>query len=295
MQNQILIIVKSQYPRLLFQHQHIISALKPHPDAGLRVQVPVPSVSLDNKLNDLFEMPKASRVNKRSSKSLQRCSQISKNQMLPTRLLSVGRTNSEIRLLETNGKTGRYACLSHCWGSIIGSAEILRTTRGNYSDHIRTIPWSRIPRTFRDAIKVTRALGIQYIWIDSVCIIQNSSDDWEKEAANMHSVYENSYLTIGATSAPGPNGGLYLRNQSKIFQQSGTASSGAQFAVIGRKVCLHSNGRDSRFFKDDRRPLMGRAWILQERLLSPRFLHFSSEELIWECKGAVLCECGEFC
>lgn len=159
---------------------------------------------------------------------------------------------------------------------------------------MKSIPWSRIPRTFRDAIKVTRALGIAHVWIDSVCIIQDDKGDWEREAANMHSIYENSHITIGATSAPGPNGGLYLRKHNSIFQESGRTSLGAQFAVIGRKVCLHPNGRDNRFFfRDDRRPLMGRAWILQERLLSPRFLHFTSDEMIWECKGDISCECGE--
>ena len=193
----------------------------------------------------------------------------------------------------TKGDLGKYVCLSHCWGSA-GSKGMLRTTRDNFLELIQHIPWSRIPRTFRDAINVTRALGIEYIWIDSICIVQDDLKDWESQAAKMHKIYENSHVTIGATSASGPNGGLFLRQSSGAFQETGITASGAHFSMVGHKIWRHPMHYHAEDLPQGRSwPLLGRAWVFQERLLSPRFLHFTKNELIWECNKESLCECGD--
>lgn len=226
----------------------------------------------------------------------------SEDRKLPSRLVHLGIDDSEIRIVETrdNSSVGRYACLSHCWGRP-ELMETFKTTSQNYSNRLQSIPSSQIPRTFGEAFTVTRALGIGYIWIDSICIIQDDLADWTTEAANMHLIYENSHITIGATSSHGPDGGLNLDHSTDIFRQSGTASSGATFSVMGRVHPRHPNDRLLEPHSPDRsinghctyqRPLMYRAWALQERLLSPRFLHFTSQEMIWECKTDILCECG---
>jgi hypothetical protein len=94
---------------------------------------------------------------------------------LPTRLLHLGRSNSDIKLWETPvDARGEYASLSHCWGS----NQLIKTEILNIESFKNVIPWSSIPRTFRDAINFTRALNLQFLWIDSLCIIQDDIIDY---------------------------------------------------------------------------------------------------------------------
>lgn len=109
------------------------------------------------------------------------------------------------RLYVTKGEKESYICLSHCWGDF----QPIRTTTTNIEDHKKSIPWQFLPQTFQDAIDLTRFLSIRYLWIDSLCIIQDDRDDWAKESAAMASVYGNSYLTISATAAANCSKGLY--------------------------------------------------------------------------------------
>lgn len=74
------------------------------------------------------------------------------------------------------------------------------------------IPWDKLPSTFQDAITVTRRLGIAYIWIDSLCIVQDDAQDWEREAAKMALIFESAYLTIAATAAPNGTVCVPLKN-----------------------------------------------------------------------------------
>lgn len=97
-------------------------------------------------------------------------------------------------LCDTNGELRDYIALSHCWQPLV-------TTKENISSLKACIPWAELPKTFRDAITVTRGLGIGYIWIASLCIIQDDAQDWEREAAKTARIYEYSYITIAATAA----------------------------------------------------------------------------------------------
>ena len=103
----------------------------------------------------------------------------------------------------------RYVALSHCWGTATPFASF-RTTRVNEARHLHEISISDLPCTFQDAIRVTSALGIRYLWIDSLCIVQDDKKDWAVEAAKMAHIYRGSYLTIAATSAANGDGGLFL-------------------------------------------------------------------------------------
>lgn len=95
---------------------------------------------------------------------------------LPKRVLKLDR--SIVRLCDSPGKRGRYAALSHCWGNF----PILTTTRSNFRAHERGIDWRYLGKTFQDAITLTRSLDIQYIWIDCLCIIQDSKSDWKAQS-----------------------------------------------------------------------------------------------------------------
>jgi Heterokaryon incompatibility protein (HET) len=213
---------------------------------------------------------------------------VPRDSKLPSRVLDIGTTSDRIRLFETNGLVGRYACLSHCWGG----KQILRTTKDNVKSHLVSIPWNDIPRTFQDAIIFVWQLGLQYLWIDSLCIIQDDIDDWVRESAAMCDIFENSWLTIAATSASDAQTGLYLRDRNEFFDVCNTTSTGAEYRVLACRSYSHPQHTEQ-WFENDHWPLLTRGWVFQERLISPRVLHICRTEMIWECKEEMVCECGE--
>ncbi|KAF2199762.1 HET-domain-containing protein [Delitschia confertaspora ATCC 74209] len=206
---------------------------------------------------------------------------------LPTRVVDVGLNSGKIMLKETNGQYGRYIALSHCWGK----AQIIKTTQATFEERKLGISPSQLSRTFNDAIELTRRLGIPYIWIDSLCIIQDSRSDWAKEASKMASFYKNAMLTIAATKSSSGDGGLYTSNPD--FELKGMTPDGEQYHLVFRERIEHEL-MDSKYGNMiELFPLMSRAWILQERLLSERVLHFGPYEIFFECNTSIECECGE--
>jgi hypothetical protein len=128
--------------------------------------------------------------------------------VMPTRVLDLGRQGSQgIVLFEMHGQRGRYITLSHCWGA----SHSFTTTRRNLEIRKREISLNDLPKTFRDAVTGTRQLGVQYLWIDSLFIIQDDRLDWEAEASRMADVYTNSYLTISASSSRDTNSGCFVQ------------------------------------------------------------------------------------
>ncbi len=95
---------------------------------------------------------------------------------MPSRVLDLG-TSSErrVRLITSEGKRGQWVALSHAWGDF----QPIITTKETLPVHQAGIKWSELPPTFQDTIFITRKLGLQYLWIDSLCIIQNSPEDWD--------------------------------------------------------------------------------------------------------------------
>ncbi|KAH6713366.1 heterokaryon incompatibility protein-domain-containing protein [Leptodontidium sp. MPI-SDFR-AT-0119] len=136
----------------------------------------------------------------------------SERHKLPTRLVDVGPPGSNVEpcLVETTGHPdGQWVALSHCWGEVQNHP--LKTTRDNLVERLAGIPPSSMPKSFMDAVAVTKALGLRYIWIDSLCIIQEDEDDWLAESKHMGSVYEEAVLTIAASSAENSTKGLFIR------------------------------------------------------------------------------------
>lgn len=120
---------------------------------------------------------------------------------VPSRLVEISIENSSApRLVETSHLDGthRYATLSHCWGD---GSKILKTTKSNVDDYYRAIPWNTLPKTFQQAITITRLLGLRYVWIDRLCIIQDDQSDFEVECAHMHLVYLNCFVMVAASDA----------------------------------------------------------------------------------------------
>lgn len=140
------------------------------------------------------------------------------------------------------------------------------------------IPLENLTKTFRDAVKITQNLGLDYLWIDALCIIQNSNSDWEKQSATMSSVYGGSTVNIAASGAIDGNSGCFLKREEYVGKVHFTAAiEGREMAWdIAPSMFYHSVARS---------PLAGRAWSLQERLLAPRTLFFSDTEMFWGCKA----------
>lgn len=148
----------------------------------------------------------------------------------PRRLIYVGDENSAVRLceLEPGGPLPTYLALSYCWGS---NANLV-ALRSNLEQLRVSVPFEQLARTCQDAITITRYLGFRYIWIDSLCIIQDSRDDWEAESANMGYIYMKAFLCIAATAAPSSDVG--------IFQSRAATRSFALADVHGQKSRLHA-------------------------------------------------------
>ncbi|KAK1768176.1 HET-domain-containing protein, partial [Phialemonium atrogriseum] len=185
---------------------------------------------------------------------------------LPTRVLDVSREDPFLFI--SGGLKAEYVALSHCWGG----AQPLVTTASAINDWIHKIPMKQLPTLYRDAVIVTRSLGLKYLWIDSMCIIQDSEDDWAAEAASMGSIYRHSYLTIFALDARDCREGI-------LIQRPRSATSPDERAA--REALQPSPFRLRNIFRSSH--LCQRAWALQERLLSPRILYYSTSEMFWEC------------
>jgi Heterokaryon incompatibility protein (HET) len=199
----------------------------------------------------------------------------------PSRLLLLSNDTIKLCLSEELPECPKYATLSHCWGSLV----LLNLKKSTIQLFRESVPSEAICKTFEHAIYITRYIGLKYLWIDSLCIIQDDTDDWVRESANMSSVYRGSSLNIAASFAPNGTFGCFVdRGLSDIWR-----------ILVRTKV-----GNEEHFFEClppemyrrglTEMPLLQRRWVVQERILAPRMLHFTSTQVFWECFEKVACE-----
>ncbi|KAK1705799.1 heterokaryon incompatibility protein [Colletotrichum lupini] len=213
---------------------------------------------------------------------------------IPTRVLDVGPPNtntndatppSHIRVIDSTKEpiTGPYMTLSHCWGT----GSFIRLTETNVDEYTTNgIPWAELEASnanFVDAVRVVRTLGMRYIWIDSLCIIQGQQhgEDWNHEAPLMHKVYRNSWCNLAAADSKDHTRGLFRERTAEVVPVR--CESQEPSVTFGDKVwrILPADLWD--------RDLLGshlytRGWVFQaERMLSPRLLQFTSTQLFWDC------------
>ncbi|KAL2060089.1 hypothetical protein VTL71DRAFT_9911 [Oculimacula yallundae] len=212
--------------------------------------------------------------------SHKKCNESNGPAFTPTRLVDLSGPHPRVRSFTREEPTVSYSTLSHCWGT----TQRCVLTASELSAFHEEIPVAALPKTFEEALFVAKYAGFDFIWIDSLCIIQDSIEDWRKESSTMCDVYSNSGLNISATGAADGSGGMfYNRNQISLCQidlQSAN-EEGVWFSCLAEsfeRISLHAM------------PLMSRAWVLQERLLSPRNLHFARDQLFWECNELHACE-----
>ncbi|KAH8656012.1 heterokaryon incompatibility protein-domain-containing protein [Tricladium varicosporioides] len=197
---------------------------------------------------------------------------------LPSRVVDVGSDSIDPFLHISQGESSPWLALSHCWGQ----QQTLTTTSKTLETFSQSIPMSDLPETFKDAILITRRLGYQYIWIDSLCIIQDSLQDWESESKKMAMIYQNAAATICADAADGDHQGIF----------KATGSTRQKFNLLALPYHSSQRGQNGHIFVSTRQgrhslqimPLQTRAWVLQEKALSIRSLHYQSTGLSWHCQ-----------
>jgi len=209
---------------------------------------------------------------------------------LPSRILDLDglKDPNKIRLLETRDKESydSYATLSYCWGP--DPSFHVRTTHATMSEHLDSIGVDSLPQTYKDAIKITRHLGIRYLWIDSLCICQDDVDDWARESAAMQQVYAGAYLSIAADNAAGSEQGFLKRPGRKYVPVTLNGNSSAYAFQIPPAKASHARA----WMTFDNEPLTTRGWATQERLLPYRALHFGNDQMFFECNCHLLSEDG---
>ncbi|KAH6649354.1 heterokaryon incompatibility protein-domain-containing protein [Chaetomium tenue] len=215
---------------------------------------------------------------------------------LPSRLIHLGGPSQLPRVVETarlspgldTSPAIKYTTLSHCWGTV-GTFKLFEENR---KELYQGIAPSSIPKTYLEAMEVTESLGLQYIWIDSLCIIQDDPDDWQRECTNMADVYRYGYYNIAALEATDSHGGCF-RQRDPAHISSVIVET--KWEVQDR--CLWETRpfpyRSSIPQEIEKSPLQRRAWVLQERHMAARILHFGQKAVFWECRTLVGCQSGD--
>ncbi|KAI1417898.1 HET-domain-containing protein [Hypoxylon sp. FL1857] len=210
----------------------------------------------------------------------------------PTRLLEINYPKSvysgsppTFRLVSGDGcaQGSPYVTLSYRWGNKpLGST--LRLLKGTSSYLERPNPINFLPKTFRDAMDIAYRFGIRYLWIDRLCIFQDSEEDWRKEAGTMQGVYRNASFCISALGADDDEGGCFFSRNPELVQPT-------LVNLNGKKEAFRADLEDTAWrtaFLDQ--PLIHRGWVLQERLMSPRTIYFGRKQVFWECSEVHACE-----
>lgn len=198
---------------------------------------------------------------------------------MPTRLIDVGvPSDIMVRLHKTaEGKTGNWAALSHPWGT----GHHYLTTPENLDSHMNGVPLESLPATFKDAIAVTRAIGLRYLWIDSLCIIQGADGDFDEESIHMEDVFSGAYCVIAASCATDNYSG-FLRPTLPRDVVTLCRENEALFYVCQMVDDFKSHVLDG--------ALNSRAWVLPEHALARRTIFFTEHQTYWECGQGVRCE-----
>ncbi|KAI0124368.1 heterokaryon incompatibility protein-domain-containing protein, partial [Xylariales sp. AK1849] len=201
---------------------------------------------------------------------------------LPTRLLSVGNNTTKLVETATLQTVPQYATLSYCWGS----QQFTVLTTHNYDTFLRGIILESLPQTFQDAIHIARRLGLEFIWIDALCIIQKQDDnyDWLKESGRMQSVYGGACIGLAASTATS----VYEGCSTKQALYSG----GFCARVTTTEHCRVQNFHNLEVYEEysNNTNLARRAWALQEKLLPARTIRFGVNGLFWECRSMIRSE-----
>jgi Heterokaryon incompatibility protein (HET) len=208
------------------------------------------------------------------------CEQGREDRWYPCRLVDV--LHGRLILTSDTHPSGPYTTLSYCWGP---NPSFLSLSADNLHQFCSVLPMELMPAVFLDAFEVTRKLGIRYIWIDALCILQSgkkSAEDWQLQSAQMSKIYANCLVNITASHATSPKEGCFASRHHFVKPGFNALSSLSVHSLSESAVYTLV---DAQPYLDelDTSPLSRRAWVLQERLMSPRILTFGKSRIFWQC------------
>jgi hypothetical protein len=178
----------------------------------------------------------------------------------------------------------KYATLSYCWGR----EDFIKLTPDNLDSFLNIIPHEDLPKTLKDGIYIARRLGLEYVWIDALCIIQGQdrNDDWQVESGRMRFVYGSAHVNIAASSATNVYEGCFSKPTNYI--------GGFLARVTTSEFCRVQNFHSQQVYEESTiiTHLASRAWTFQEKLLAPRTIYFGDRGMFWECRSMIT---SEFC
>jgi hypothetical protein len=240
--------------------------------------------------------------------------ELSNHSTPPTRVIDVGSMKDSVarpRLVDTNSNSVSYIALSHRWAG----SKPLKTTLDNLQSHQEELPKDIAP-TFRDAMEVTRQLGFQYLWIDSLCIIQDDAEEWRRESRIMGDIFSGASVTIAAVDSVDKNGtdhGILLRQPNPLAVTIRLPFDRKPLSALSERIFGVNDGVyvwkykwlarrssiDDAIYEQNtitlrpritalhqrvkRSQWYKRAWVLQERLLAHRIIYFMKEKVYWSC------------
>jgi hypothetical protein len=246
---------------------------------------------------------------------------------MPTRLIDLDEDLFQPRLVNSCDmlEQAAFNTLSHCWG--LQSDQRLELRASNISSMKIGIPLSQLPITFYQAMRLCKELGVRYLWIDALCIIQDSEEDWVRESAVMADIYQNAFCNIAATASANGTQGCFRQREPMLIKPClvhlerpdivseepelrggffGRVKERSIDALLKKltistpaRVCQIKSKRDDLYYIIDPllwdleitdAPLNQRAWVVQERVFSLRTLHFGESQLFWSCKERRACE-----
>jgi hypothetical protein len=191
---------------------------------------------------------------------------------LPKRVLDISPLDDRVFLYISKSEALHYATLSYCWGPSLP----LKTLTANIVDHCKGIPLDAFTQTLRDGIRVAKAFGFKYLWIDALCIIQDDPLDWAEQAAAMTDIYHKCSLNISAEHSRDCNDGLIRRIRDYGCTVASLTSQATQLVAVTAPVSWHEDHLSES-------PLSKRGWVFQEALVSPASLRYTICGIEWEC------------
>lgn len=209
---------------------------------------------------------------------------------IPSRVVDLGPKSGPLspKLSESKGAVGKYITLTHRWTNI---TRLSATTLANYESRKQSIDMESLSLAFQDAFQAAQKLAVRYLWIDALCIIQDSTEDWEREASNMRSIYEFAWLNIAVAGSETQDGRLFMNRTPRINRPCKMPDSLLHGHTSMSESPIYAY-LSSQFYAQAvfDRFLTRRGWILQERILSPRTIYFGQEEVYWECSSVTASE-----
>lgn len=216
------------------------------------------------------------------------CHQPQLESILPYRVLDLGfrEIPQNIFLSVGEDRVGSYAALSYCWGKP-GSQRNYLTKKENLELQQKAVDESTFPKTFTDAVVVCRHLGIRYLWIDSLCIVQDCKSDWQTQSGRMGDIYSNASLTISAAVGEDSHAGLFVeRDPRKTYPCALNVQYPKEDGVLRKGAFLMCHD----WYMPEPAYLDKRGWTFQEKYLSPRTLCFSQMGISWTCASKTASE-----